>query len=125
MNADAQIGAVDIGNDPTADTDVFFKTNIVAGMTAGEDGVFGTGDEEVISSSSNSPGILSNIGSLVINGLIGGGSQDRSTGIHAQQIVAVTVQNNPVPLLAGPGNDFVSGIGFSNLSVIEAGATSP
>ncbi len=122
VNPDAQIFAVKIGTSATLGTDIFDRTNIVAGMTAGADRIFGSGDEVVIPSSASSVTIISKIASVVLNGLIVTTPRSGTFGIEAQEITAMTINGTPVSLKAGPDNDAISAINKSNLSIFEAGA---
>ncbi len=125
VNPDAQIFLVKVGNASTAGTIVFVRSNIVAGMTSGRDGFFGTGDDAVISSAAGSPTIISKIASVILNGTIASSFRSGSFGIEAQEITAMTIDGAAVPLQAGPANDFFSATKGGGVSVLEAGASVP
>jgi hypothetical protein len=92
VNADAQIGAVKVGTDWVA-------SNLVAGVAAGSDGLFGTADDVLIPEAKSDPKILASIASVTIHGLALGttGGGDRF-GIVAQKIGAMSVNQVPLPL---------------------------
>jgi hypothetical protein len=95
--ADAQVGPVSVGGDWVA-------SSLVAGATAGADGVFGTGDDQVIPGGKAT--ISSRISSVTIGGQVLGtvGDSDHF-GIVAQNVVSLKVGGTPIPLTPGNGND--------------------
>ncbi|MDB6174102.1 MAG: hypothetical protein JWL59_3413 [Chthoniobacteraceae bacterium] len=96
INADASIGRLFVGGS-------WFASNLVAGVTAGADGVFGTGDDASISK--DTP-IVSKIASVVIKGDARGtdGGSDHF-GFVSEQIRAFRLSGRREALHAGPGND--------------------
>src|SRR5260370_9836038 len=63
VNGDAQIGDVIVDRD-------WIASNLVAGVMAGADGLFGTADDAIIPG--GSPGIIARINSITINGQVSG-----------------------------------------------------
>ena len=122
VNPDAQIFRVNIGTPATIDSDILDRTNIIAGMTAGADGIFGSGDEVVIPTSGTPTKVISKIANVVLNGLIAGRFPSQPYGIEAQEITAITVKGAPVSLSPGPDNDLIRSLNGSPLNVFEAGA---
>lgn len=107
-NSDAQIGKVQIGGLMTA-------SNIVAGVDAGADKVFGTSDDSLALDIFDQPKIFAKIASVIVNAL--GAAPNPLTdsfAITAEHVVSASVGNVPQSLLTGPGND---------TSGIELGAT--
>ncbi len=101
-NADAQIGIVAIGGS-------FQSTSIVAGASAGADGLFGTTDDFSIggSGTTNARGTVSKIARIIIGGNVIAGT--RSSGIEAQYVQSVSVHGVAFSLRAGVGNDAAPG----------------
>jgi len=97
-NADAQIGSVVIHGEISA-------TNIVAGVSAGADKLFGTADDVALSGTDvqNVSDVFSQIASVIVNGAVVANSTDH--GIVAQHVVAVRTGVTNVPLTEGPVND--------------------
>jgi hypothetical protein len=96
VNANVQIGKVTVGMH-------WIASNLVAGVTAGNDDKWGTADDEVISGGNS---IVSSIASLVITGHARGtvGGMDRF-GIVAQKVTALSVSGTAIPLTAGASNN--------------------
>ncbi|MHA3772499.1 beta strand repeat-containing protein [Verrucomicrobiota bacterium sgz303538] len=102
LNPDAQIGTVQVGAAKTTDGNWRFN-NVVAGCTAGFDGRFGSFDDSPISSTTNTPSVLSKIARIVVTGSMDG----RSEGIVAELVGSLTINNHPnTQLTPGPRNDF-------------------
>jgi hypothetical protein len=97
-NADAQIGSVIIHG-------AIESTNIVAGVAAGADKLFGTADDIAMSGADvqNLAKVFSRIASVIVNGAIVANSTDH--GIVAQHLVAIRAGSTNVPLTEGPAND--------------------
>jgi hypothetical protein len=100
-NTDAQIGAVTIGGD-------WIASSIVAGVVDGGNG-FGNSLDAKITGGTDTPGIVSKIGSITIGGLALGtpnslNSSD-SFGFVAQQIGSSKIGGFGIPLAAGVAND--------------------
>jgi hypothetical protein len=101
VNADAQIGAVVVGD--------WIASNLVAGVqddaSALHDAFFADGDDQAITGGSSS--IVSKIGSITIKGTalgtLGGGVD--SFGFVAQQIGSFKIGRTPFPLSPGAAND--------------------
>jgi hypothetical protein len=95
-DADAGIGAVTIGGDWTA-------SNLIAGVTAGPDGLLATDDDAPISRATS---IISKIASIVIKGSALGteGGADHF-GFLAEQIGSFKADGGKLTLAAGPHND--------------------
>ena len=96
VNANVHIGKVKVGTH-------WIASNLVAGVTAGNDDKWGTADDEVISGGNS---IVSSIASLVITGHARGtvGGMDRF-GIVAQKVTALSVSGTTIPLTAGASNN--------------------
>jgi hypothetical protein len=96
VNANVHIGKVKVGTH-------WIASNLVAGVTAGNDDKWGTADDEVISGGNS---IVSSIASLVITGHARGtvGGMDRF-GIVAQKVTALSVSGTAIPLTAGASNN--------------------
>jgi len=95
-NADASIGVVFGGNNWTA-------SNMIAGASAGSDGLFGTEDDALI------PGgnlVVARIASIAIKNVAAGteAAGDRF-GFVAQEIAAFKVAGIKLPLNPGASND--------------------
>jgi hypothetical protein len=95
VNANAQIGAVKVGGD-------WIASNLVAGVAAGSDGLFGTADDVLIPDLNANPRIIASIASVTIGGqaqgTVAGGDH---FGIVAQKIDALSVAGSTLPLTAG------------------------
>jgi hypothetical protein len=125
----ARIGTVSIGSSSPSQgefTPYIRATNIVASARPGEDGDFGTFDDESLSGSESG---LSNIGLVVIRGeILDGGGQffgegggivsGENFGIVADHVVRVVVAGQIVAQQAGPTNDFIP-LGESTLAINE------
>lgn len=112
----ARIGSVTIGTPAHGEAiSYILATNIVASALPGEDGDYGTFDDEPLS---NGEGALSRIGSVVIHGeivdpigqfaappiaIVG-----TNFGIVADHVVKVIVAGQPISQQLGPRNDFVA-----------------
>jgi len=103
-NGSAQIGSVTVGANWVA-------SNLIAGTTAGIDGLFGTADDARISTSAE-PTLKSSIGSVVIVGQVLGIPGDNPTtthfGIVSQQFGSVKIGGSSVTIPA-PGTPLVLG----------------
>jgi hypothetical protein len=97
VNADVQIGKVSIKGQWVA-------SDLVAGVRAGADGIFGTSDDALIAGGNS---ILSRIASVVIRGAAFGtvDAIRDGFGIVAQQIGSLKTGRATVPLEPGAGND--------------------
>jgi hypothetical protein len=95
VNADAQIGLVTVGDD-------WIASSLVAGATAGGDGIFGTADDAVISGAgtTDSPTVDSRIAGLTIGGLVFGTPDSFSATDHfgfvAQHVGLVKIGGSAV-----------------------------
>jgi hypothetical protein len=103
INANAQIGAVTVGGDWAA-------SNLVAGVKntgAPVDTNFGNFNDTSIGG--GTAGIIATIASITIGGQVFGTPDSVSSTDHfgfvAQQIDAVRIWGNSIPLKAGPNND--------------------
>lgn len=95
VNAAARIGSVVVDGDWAA-------SNLVAGVSAGPDGLFGTADDFTTNTSS----IVSEIASVVILGeAVGDTNPADHFGFVAQEVASVEVANYSFVLTPGPGND--------------------
>jgi hypothetical protein len=105
VNADAQIGAVTVKGD-------WLASNLVAGIFAGTDGVFGTPDDKAINAvdnpgSFNNPARFSSIGTVKI-GCQAQGDVSGATGhfgIAATKIAKIVTDGRTYKFTAGPAND--------------------
>ena len=101
-NADAQIGAVVVGD--------WIASNLVAGVQddndAGRDVFFGDGDDRKITGGTDQPGLISKIAGIVIKGTARGtiGGSDHF-GFVAQQIGSFKIGATAFPLAPGPATD--------------------
>jgi len=102
FNPNAQIGTikVGVGTGPGTVTGV----NIIAGMTPGSDGQFGTSDDVPISSSSTPS--ISKIASIIVGSVVSTSSSLDSYGFEATNIGALKIGSTVIPLHGGPRNDF-------------------
>lgn len=100
VNADAQIGPIDVGGDWVA-------SNLSTGIDRGSDGLFGEGgsdDDTVIPG--GVAGTISSIASIIIAGKVMGSSDlADSFAFQAQHLVALSIGGNAMPLTAAPHND--------------------
>ena len=96
VNADASIGEVIVGLNWTA-------SNLVAGASAGTDGMFGTDDD---APTSRDTPIVAKIASILIKGAVTGtnGGTDHF-GFVAEQIAAFNAAGAKLTLVTGPRND--------------------
>lgn len=103
VNADAQIGPVVVNGN-------WIASNLVAGVDAGGDGLFGTNDDTLIAEAGESPAIIATIASVQIKGQTQGTTADIDPNDH-YGIVAQAVQScqiggtTALPVKSGPGND--------------------
>ena len=108
VNADAQIGAVRVIGDWT-------RSVLASGVIAGTDTDFGTSDDSVIPVA-DSPRIVSQIASVIVDGNIADGVGAGHFGFVAERIGSFSAHGVPVGLTAEAGQSFeVSG----NTSVRE------
>jgi hypothetical protein len=93
VNANAQIGAVKVGGD-------WFASNLVAGVAAGTDRLFGTADDVLIPDPKANPKILASIASVTIGGQAQGLPNDPlgHFGIVAQHFGSVSIGGTTIPL---------------------------
>jgi hypothetical protein len=109
VNADARIGRVKVGGD-------WIASNLIAGVSAGGDGQFGTSDDAKIGGPfvkdlPDSSGAISKIGKVIIGGSAYGtldGYDSRRFGIVAQHIGALKIGDTLIPFTKGRGNDLFS-----------------
>jgi hypothetical protein len=105
VNADAQIGPVHVSGD-------WIASNLVAGVDAGDDGLFGTNDDVLINDATQSPTITAKIGDVHIDGQVvgtpAGDDPNDHYGIVAELVQSLTVHGTAVPLKAGPANDDIA-----------------
>jgi hypothetical protein len=95
VNPSARIGTVSVDGDWAA-------SNLVAGVSAGTDGQFGTADDFT----TNTTAIFSEIAKIVIEGeAIGDSNPSDHFGFVAQEVASVVVADYAFPLTPGPGND--------------------
>ena len=94
VNADAQTGPVTVGGD-------WIASNLVAGIQAGTDGLFGTNDDQLIAG--GSPSVIARIASVKIGGQAIGTVSN--TGDHfgfvAQLVASLSIGGAEIPLTAG------------------------
>ncbi len=96
INADASIGEVRIGRD-------WIASNLIAGASAGADGLFGTDDDALISGGN---AIVARIASIIIEGTASGtAAADDHFGFVAEQIAAFQAGGTKLALTPGAGND--------------------
>ncbi len=109
VNADAAIGKIAIGGD-------FQASNIIAGATAGDDDLFGTGDDVKAAVARDLASRFSTISSLVIKGqALGSLASGDAFGIEAEQIIAATIAGHALKLAPGARNpQNVFGLGFAS-----------
>jgi hypothetical protein len=95
----AQIGTVTFGGDLSA-------SNVVAGVTPGSSGFFGTSKDTAIAASTANAALFSTIASIIVDGTATGDSTPTdSFGFVAQQVTSVQVGSTAVALHSGPNND--------------------
>ncbi len=110
FNADAQIGNVTVGGD-------WIASDLVAGASAGADGLFGTPDDVKLSGAGvkDVANVFSKIGSLTIGGhFIGTPAAGDYFGIVAQSVGSLKVSDTVISLLAGNSNDHFLLTNFTN-----------
>jgi hypothetical protein len=96
VNGDASIGVVTVGGNWTA-------SSLVAGVTAGTDGLFGTDDDKTISRDNS---IVATIASLTIKGTVGGSENaNDQNGLIAAHLGAIKVGKTVLTLTRGARND--------------------
>lgn len=97
VNADAGIGTVQVGG-------TLKSSSIVAGVSAGDDGLFGSADDHLIGGGGviDVAATYSRIAKIIVGGA---GSGSVSAGIIAQELGSVQVAGAGFPLFAGAGND--------------------
>lgn len=99
VNADAQVGPVSVLGDWTTSI-------LAAGVTAGGDGVFGTGDDAVIAEAGQLAAVSARIASVRVGGqATGTGSAGDGYGFFAQTVGAFNLGGVAVPMRAGIAND--------------------
>lgn len=97
VNADAQIGAVNVGT--------WQESNLVAGVAVGGDLVFGTDDDVKIAGGNDA--IQSRIASFIVRGqAIGSVAAGGYFGVVAQQIGSVKIAGLALPFTAAPNEVF-------------------
>jgi hypothetical protein len=104
MNADAGMGRVIVGRN-------WIASDIVAGVQAGDDGLFGTEDDVTFSGGT---AVVSRIASILIKGTATGtASATDHFGFVAQEIGAFRAAEVTIPLTAGASND-LAGVTIGN-----------
>src|SRR5581483_5081984 len=104
----AQIGTVHISGNMSA-------SSIAAGVSAGSDGKFGTGDETVGTKVISS--ILAKIAAVIVDGTAtGSGNNSEHFGIEAELIDAASINGVSEPLTSGAHNDDIA---IGNLDIRE------
>ena len=100
-NSDARIGVVTIRKDMAS-------SSIIAGVSAGTDGLFGTADDIPIGGigTGNAAGALSRIASIVVVGSVSAGTT--SAGIEAQYLNSIRVAGRPFALGPKVGDDLAT-----------------
>lgn len=100
VNADAQIGTVSVGKNWSA-------SNLIAGVGAGADGLFGTSDDAKLSGTGveDVGAIVSTIASLTISGTATG-AQGSHFGIEAEYIIAAKI-DGVTESLSPSANDLI------------------
>jgi hypothetical protein len=97
-NADAQISSLTVGGD-------WIASSVAAGATPGPNG-FGSGDSKISGGGvTDSPGIVSRIGSISIGGEVLGTGSGAEFGFVAEGIGAFSLGGLSIPLSPGPHND--------------------
>jgi hypothetical protein len=95
INGDAGIGRVTFGGNWTA-------SNLVAGVSRGTDGMFGTDDDLLIPGGNQ---IIARIASIVIRGATGTEGGTDHFGVVAEEIAAFKSSGTKLTLTSGPRND--------------------
>ncbi|MGB8167969.1 MAG: hypothetical protein WCF18_10795, partial [Chthoniobacteraceae bacterium] len=120
FNPDAQIGTVKIGTGTGPGN--MQGTNIVAGLSAGVDGYFGTFDDRPILGS-GSPAIYSKIAKVIVKGAISNTSASGDTfGIIAENLVSLMIGSSTLPLTGGALNDDYRPVAESSDTVYGEGS---
>jgi hypothetical protein len=102
-------------------------TDVVAGVTAGSDGFFGTADDAGIVQVGVPTKIHSEIAHVTIKGqIVPSANQQIPThyGIVAEQVVTVRLAGSEIALQTGANNDHVEIGGAKDTAVQEVGLTS-
>jgi hypothetical protein len=103
INPDSQMGVISFLGSVLA-------TNVVSGISAGTDGLFGTVDDASAGGgSSDAASRFATIAKVILRGALAANSTD--FGIAAEEVTAVTFGTAPLVLNAGPGNDFRKVVG--------------
>ncbi len=103
-NRDAQIGAVSSGVDGVEP--IWVGVNLVAGIDAGDDETFGTGDDFPIPAAENGISkVISKIASITIGGTFNFADARSGYGFVAEQVGSLRLSDGPVKLEKGPHND--------------------
>lgn len=129
INPGAQIGTVVIGTG-TGPGNVK-GVNIVAGVQTGsstnpgDDGVFGTPDDDLIKTSISAPAVIPKIASIIIKGTIEDtDSSSDHFGFAAKSIGTVKVNGVTIALTPGPSNDGPIDLSSGgDTTIFEAGKT--
>ena len=103
MVAGAQIGTVKIGTGTGPGNAA--GVNIVAGILAGSDGLFGTFDDVVIAGSTEVRSAYAKIVSVIVKGAVSAGSLS-SYGILAPNLLSLKIAGSALGLKSGALNDF-------------------
>jgi hypothetical protein len=114
-NADAQIGSVVIRGD-------ILGTNIVAGVTSGADGRFGTADDALITGQGavpDDPTVFSTIARVVLQAAVQTNTDLYAIVAQAVKTVLVGSDGTPLELSLGRGNDNKPVVAGSNFVVRE------
>jgi hypothetical protein len=109
LNGDAQVGTVKIARD-------LFASNFSAGVGAGMDGVFGTGDDS-IGMASNHPNYISTIAKVIVGGQAQGDPADlmQGFGVVSNSIGGFKTSGVAVPLTSGIDDGPLGATGTFNL----------
>ena len=96
VNGDAGLGRIVIQGNLEA-------SSIVAGATAGADGLFGNGDDALMAGGND---VVAKIASITIQGMgLGTAAAGDHFGIVAEEIGKLKIDGERVPLTSGPAND--------------------
>ena len=96
INGDAGLGRIVIGGN-------FEASSIVAGATAGADGLFGNDDDALIAGGND---VVAKIASITIRGMgLGTAAGADHFGIVAEEIGKLKIDGERAPLTSGPAND--------------------
>ncbi len=111
VNGDASVGRVTVGHDWIAST-------LAVGIRAGDDGLFGTSDDKLISGN-NRAEVVAKIARIVVGGSVEGSAADMDHfGFIAQKIAGFSSGGTALALTGTPGEVFELGT-HSDLSVRE------